>query len=74
MSKTVCVTIVKTITLEDDRWLLMSDEDLIQEFEDEYSLDDWCWDDSSHTVEVFNTEDEILGDEINVTLELSHWV
>ena len=28
MSKTVCVTIVKTITLEDDRWLLMSDEDL----------------------------------------------
>ena len=74
MSKTVCVTIVKTITLEDDRWLSMSDEDLIQEFDDEYSLDDWCWDDSSHTVEVFNTEDEILGDEINVTLELSHWV
>ena len=41
----------------------MSDEDLIQEFEDEYSLDDWCWDDSSHTVEVFNTEDVILGDD-----------
>ena len=63
MSKTVCVTIVKTITLEDDRWLLMSDEDLMREFEDEYSLDDWCWDDSSHTVEVFNTEDVILGDD-----------
>lgn len=62
MSKTVCVTIVKTITLEDDRWLSMSDEDLIQEFDDEYSLDDWLWDDSSHTVEVFNTEDVILGD------------
>ena len=74
MSKTVCVTIVKTITLESEEYLSMSDEDLIQEFEDEYSLDDWCWDDSSHTVEVFNTEDEILGDEINVTLELSHWV
>ena len=63
MSKTVCVTIVKTITLEDDRWLSMSDEDLKQEFEDEYSLDDWFWDDSSHTVEVFNTEDVILGDD-----------
>ena len=63
MSKTVCVTIVKTITLEDDRWLSMSDEDLKQEFEDEYSLDDWCCDDSSHTVEVFNTEDVILGDD-----------
>ena len=63
MSKTVCVTIVKTITLEDDRWLSMSDEDLIQEFDDEYSLDDWFWDDSSHTVEVFNTEDVILGDD-----------
>ena len=63
MSKTVCVTIVKTITLEDDRWLSMSDEDLIQEFDDEYSLDDWCWDDSSHTVEVSNTEDVSLGDD-----------
>ena len=63
MSKTVCVTIVKTITLEDDRWLSMSDEDLKQEFDDEYSLDDWYWDDSSHTVEVFNTEDVILGDD-----------
>ena len=63
MSKTVCVTIVKTITLEDDRWLSMSDEELIQEFEDEYSLNDWFWDDSSHTVEVFNTEDVILGDD-----------
>ena len=56
MSKTVCVTIVKTITLEDDRWLSMSDEELIQEFEDEYSLDDWYWDYSSHTVEVFETK------------------
>ena len=41
----------------------MSDEDLKQEFEDEYSLGEWCWDDSSHTVEVFNTEDVILGDD-----------
>ena len=63
MSKTVCVTIVKTITIEDDRWLSMSDEDLIQEFDDEDYLDDWCWNDSSHTVEVFNTEDVILGDD-----------
>lgn len=61
MSKTVCVTIVKTITLEDEKYLSMSDEELSQEFEDEYSLDDWYWDDSSHTVEVFNTEDVILG-------------
>lgn len=51
MSKTVCVTIVKTITLEDEDLLRLSDEELIQEFEDEYSLDDWSWDDSSHTVE-----------------------
>ena len=63
MSKTVCVTIVKTITLKDDRWLSMSDEEISQEFEDESSLGDWCWDDSSHTVEVFNTEDVILGDD-----------
>ena len=32
-------------------------------FEDEHSLDGWCWDDSSHTVEVFNTKDVILGDD-----------
>ena len=63
MSKTVCVTIVKTITLESEKYLSMSDEDLIQEFEDEYSLDGWFWDDSSHTVEVFNTGDVILGDD-----------
>lgn len=63
MSKTVCVTIVKTITLEDEKYLSMSDEELIQEFEDEYSLDDWYWDDSSHTVEVFDTKDVILGDD-----------
>ena len=63
MSKTVCVTIVKTITLEDEVWLSMSDEEISQEFEDEYSLDDWSWDDSSHTVEVFNTGDVILGDD-----------
>ena len=62
MSKTVCVTIVKTITLESEKYLSMSDEELIQEFEDEYSLDDWRWDDSSHTVEVFDTKDVILGD------------
>ena len=63
MSKTVCVTIVKTITIEDEDLLRLSDEELIQEFEDEYSLDDWFWDDSSHTVEVFNTEDVILGED-----------
>ena len=63
MSKTVCVTIVKTITIEDEDLLRLSDEELIQEFEDESSLDDWYWDDSSHTVEVFNTEDVILGDD-----------
>ena len=61
MSKTVCVTIVKTITIEDKDLLRLSDEELSQEFEDEYSLDDWFWDDSSHTVEVFNTEEVILG-------------
>ena len=62
MSKTVCVTIVKTITLEDEKYLSMSDEELIQEFEDEYSLDGWYWDDSSHTVDVFDTKDVILGE------------
>ena len=63
MSKIVCVTIVKTITIEDEDLLRLSDEEFIQEFEDEYSLDDWSWDDSSHTVEVFNTKDVILGDD-----------
>ena len=63
MSKTVCVTIVKTITLKDESWLSMSDEEISQEFEDESSLDAWFWGDSSHTVEVFNTENVILGDD-----------
>ena len=63
MSKTVCVTIVKTITLKDESWLSMSDEEISQEFEDESSLDAWFWDDSIHTVEVFNTGDVILGDD-----------
>ena len=63
MSKTVCVTIVKTITLKSEEYLSMSDEEIIQEFEDEYSWDEWCWGDSSHTVEVFNTKDVILGDD-----------
>ena len=63
MSKTVCVTIVKTITLEKVKYLSMSDEEIIQEFEDEDSLGDWYWDDSSHTVEVFDTKDVILGED-----------
>ena len=63
MSKIVCVTIVKTITIEDEDLLRLSDEEFIQEFEDEYSLDDWSWDESSHTVEVFNIKDVILGDD-----------
>ena len=61
MSKTVCVTIVKTITLSDNTWSSMSDEDLKLEFEEEYQLDDWNWDDSSHTVEIFDTKDVMLG-------------
>ena len=63
MSKTVCVTIVKTITLEDEDLLSLSDEEIVQLFEDEYSLDDWYWGDSSHTVEIFDTKDVILGDD-----------
>ena len=39
MSKTVCVTVVKTITLESEKYKSMSDEELIQEFEYYYSLD-----------------------------------
>lgn len=62
MTKTVCVTIVKTIDLTDEDFISMSDEELSKEFEDLYSLDDWNWDDESHTVEILNTKDVILGD------------
>ena len=63
MSRTVVATIVKTITLEDD-YADKSDEDIIDMFQedvDNSSLDDWCWDDESTTLEVFPTEEVILG-------------
>ena len=64
MSRTVIATIVKTITLEDD-YSDKSDEEILEMFQedvDNYSLDDWRWDDESVTLEVFPTEEVILGD------------
>ena len=64
-SRTVCLTIIKTIEFDEDSCLAsMSDEELIQEFQDSwdnYSLEDWCYDDESITIEVFDTKSIVLG-------------
>ena len=63
MGRTVVATIVKTITLGSSR-SEMSDSEIIEMFQedvDNYSLDDWSWDDESTTIEVFPTEEVILG-------------
>lgn len=64
MSRTVCVTTVRIITVTDTELEMMTDEELISEFQDsidDSSLDDWRWDDESSTVEVHKTSDVILG-------------
>ena len=64
MSRTVVATIVKTITLEDD-YTDKSDEDIMEMFSEsveDYSLDAWCWDDESVTIEVLPTDQVILGE------------
>ncbi len=64
MSRTVVATIVKTITLEDD-YTDKSDEEIMEMFSDDvedYSMDAWCWDDKSVTVEVLPTDQVILGE------------
>ena len=66
-SRTVRLTIVNTIEFDEDSSLAsMSDEELIQEFQDSwdnYSLEDWCYDDESITIEVFDTKSVVLGDD-----------
>lgn len=66
MTKTVCVTIVKTIEITDAIYLNMTNDELTCEFEDLYSLDEWNWDDESHTVEIFNTDEVVkeVGDNV----------
>ena len=64
MSRTVVATIVKTITLEDD-YADKSEKDIMEMFSEsveDYSLDDWRWDDESVTIEVLPTDQVILGD------------
>lgn len=63
MSRTVVATIVKTITLGGSRSEMSDSEiiDMFQEDVDNSSLDDWRWDDESTTLEVFPTEEVILG-------------
>ena len=63
MSRTVVATILKTITLGGSR-SEMSDSEIIDMFQEDVnnsSLDDWCWDDESTTIEVFPTQEVILG-------------
>ena len=65
MSRTVVATIVKTITLEDD-YSDKTDSEIVEMFQedaDNSSLDDWCWDDESVSLEVFPTEEIVLGEE-----------
>lgn len=63
MSRTVVATIVKTITLSKDHSDKTDSEiiEMFQEDVDNSSLDDWRWDDESTTLEVFPTEEVILG-------------
>ena len=63
MSRTVVATIVKTITLGGSRSEMSDSEiiDMFQEDVDNSSLDDWRWDDESTTLEVFPTQEVILG-------------
>ena len=64
MSRTVVATIVKTITLGGSR-SEMSDSEIIDMFQEDVnnsSLDDWCWDDESVTIEVLPTDQAILGE------------
>lgn len=64
MSRTVVATIVKTIILEDD-YADKSDEDIMEMFSEsveDYSLDEWRWDDESVTIEVLPTDQVILGE------------
>ena len=64
MSRTVVATIVKTITLKDD-YADKSDEDIMKMFSEsveDYSMDGWCWDDESVTIEVLPTDQVILGE------------
>ncbi len=54
MSRTVVATVVKTITLEDD-YSDKTDSEIIEMFQDDvdnYSLDDWRWDEESTSLEV----------------------
>lgn len=63
MSRTVAVTIVRTITLEDN-YSDKTDSEILEMFQedaDNFSLDDWYWDDESTTLEVFPTEEVVLG-------------
>lgn len=63
MSRTVVATIVKTITLS-NKHSDKTDSEIIEMFQEDvnnYSLDDWFWDDESTTLEVFPTEEVILG-------------
>ena len=63
MSRTVVATIVRTITLEGD-YSDKTDSEILEMFQedvDNSSLDDWRWDDESTTLEVFPTEEVVLG-------------
>lgn len=65
MNRTVVATIVRNITLKDD-YSDKTDSEIIEMFQedvDNSSLDAWCWDDESATIEVFPTEEVILGEE-----------
>lgn len=62
MSRTVCITICRTLTLEENSIENeLTDEELKQEVLEDY--DDWYWDDEGVTVEVLPTKNIILGDE-----------
>ena len=62
MSKTICLTVCRTLTLEDNVVEHdMTDEELIEEVTRDY--DDWYWDEESVTVEIKPTNEVILGEE-----------
>ena len=61
MSKTVCVTVCKTLTLDENCVeYVWTDQELIDEISKEH--EDWYFDDESVTVEVLPTSEVILGE------------
>ena len=62
MSKTLRLTIVRTLTLDEDSVEYTMTYDELVESMQHGNYDDWCWDDESFTLEVKPTDEVIIGE------------